>query len=493
MLVRGSGSGKLESSLGCEGRESGGDSTLQVLLANPPTYKRKGKFNRPIRFPTYGYATPVMHPPLLLAYAAAYIRSRRHEVELIDAEVDSISVEDFISRVEHRSPDYIVFETSTASFKNDVEVAREIKEKVACKVAFVGPHVSALPVQSMQGNSLDAVIVGEYELSLCEYIEKGPDGTKGVCYRRDDGKVIINPPRDYLLDLDQLPFPARDLIPNYKYFDPILKNPFTFVLSGRGCPYRCTFCNWPQVMTGRRYRLRSAKNVVDELEVLQSEYQFKSFLFNDDTFTADKRHAMAVCDEMIRRRIRLPWICYARADINDRELLEKLKEAGCWSLKVGVESANQKILDNVKKQYKIEKVVEGINLMKSVGLDVHCTYIFGLPGETVETIKQTIEFSKRLNCPTVQFSTAVPFPGTELHRYLKEQDYLLTEDWEKYMPMQPIFEYPHLSAEAISDAVKIAYRGYYFRPKYIRVGLRLLLSQPKTVLRDLRGLIRLCF
>lgn len=174
-------------------------------------------------------------------------------------------------------------------------------------------------------------------------------------------------------------------------------------------------------------------------------------------------------------------------------MLEKLKEAGCWLLKVGVESGDQKILDNVNKQYKIENVVEGINLMRSVGLDTHCTFVFGLPGETEETIKKTIEFSKSLNPDTAQFSTAVPYPGTELHTYLKEQGYLLTEDWEKYMPMQPIFGYPYLSAEAISDAVKMAYRGYYFRPKYIRVGLRLLLSQPSRMLRDLRGLIRLCF
>lgn len=434
-----------------------------------------------------------MHPPLLLAYAAAYIRSRGHDVELIDAEVDSISVEDFISKVEHSLLDYIIFETSTASFKNDVEVARAIKERVSCKIVFVGPHVSALPVESIAGNSLDAVIVGEYELSLGEYIEKGPNGANGVCFRRQDGKVILNLPRDYLSDLDLLPFPARDLIPNYKYFDPILKNPFTFVLGGRGCSYKCTFCNWPQVMTGRRYRRRTPKNIVDELEMIQTEYSFKSFLFNDDTFTVDKRYVIAVCNEMIKRGIKLPWGCYARADTNDREMLEKLKEAGCWLLKVGVESGDQKILNNINKQYKIEKVVEGVNLMRSVGLDVHCTFVFGLPGETVETIKKTNEFSKSLNPATVQFSTAVPYPGTELHRYLKEEGYLLTEDWEKYMPMQPIFGYPHLSAETIGDAVKMAYRGYYFRPKYIRVGLRLLLSQPKRLWRDLRGLIRLCF
>lgn len=454
----------------------------------------EGSFNRPIRFPTYNYATPVMHPPLLLAYAAAYIRSKGHTVEFIDAQVGSIiNVKEFVSKVKSVSPDYVVFETSTASFKNDVKVAEELKENIDCKIVFVGPHVSALPIESMKNNCLDAVVVGEYELSLHEYIETGGSGTKGVCYRDQKDKIVLNPPREYLQDIDILPFPARDLLLNYKYFDPILKNPFTFVLGGRGCPYKCIFCNWPQVMTGRRYRRRSAKNIVDELEMLEDEYNFKSFLFNDDTFTAYKKHVIEVCNEIIDRGIKLPWACYSRADLTDVEILNKLREAGCFLLKVGVESESQQILNNVKKGYKIDEVVRGINLMKDFGFHVHCTFVFGLPGETKETIDKTIDFAKKLNPTTVQFSTAVPYPGAELYRYLKDQGYLLTEDWDEYMPMHSIFEYPNLSGKQLADAIKKAYRKYYFRPAYLKIGLKQLFVNPMTMVSNAKKLIKLSF
>lgn len=434
-----------------------------------------------------------MHPPLLLAYAAAYVRSRGHRVEFIDAEVDAISVEDFVSEVEHNLYDYIIFETSTASFKNDVEVARKIKERVSCKIVLVGPHVSALPEESLEGNSCDAVITGEYEISLGEYIEKGPDGTKGVCYRRQDGKVILNPPRDYILDLDSLPLPARDLLPNYKYFDPILKNPFTFVLSGRGCPYKCTFCNWPQVLTGRQYRLRSPANVVNELEILNHEYKFESILFNDDTFTVNKKHAMEICDEIIRRGLKISWGCYARADNDDTELLKKLKEAGCYLLKVGIESGDQTILDNIHKNYKIENVINGVRLIKKLGFNVHGTFVFGLPGETADTINRTIDFARRLGPTSVQFSTAVCYPGTEFYSYCTEHGYLLSEDWDDYMPMYPIFEYPDLSWEDMRDAVRKAYRKYYFRLGYMPNGFKRLVSEPKTTFSNFKKLVRLAF
>ncbi|MBI2957386.1 MAG: radical SAM protein [Chloroflexi bacterium] len=464
---------------------------MKVLFVNPPTYEGKGTFNRPIRFPTFTYATPVMHPPLLLAYAASYVRSRGHEISFIDAEADSLTVAAFLEKAGAIKPDCAVFETSTPSFSNDVRVAEETRRATGCKTVFVGPHVSALPAESMRGNSLDAVILAEYELSLAGYLEKGGPGTPGVCYRGEDGEPVVNPPREYLQDLDILPFPARDLLPNDKYFDPILKNPFTFVLAGRGCPYRCTFCNWPQVLSGRRYRLRSPQKVVDELQHLEEKYGFRSFLFNDDTFTAVKSHAMAICDEMMRRGIKLPWGCYSRADNTDVELLKKLREAGCFILKVGVESGDQGILDNVHKNVRVEKVAEGVSLMKKMGFHVHGTFVFGLPGETPATITKTIGFARRVCPTTVQFSTAVPYPGAELHSYLKGKGYLKTEDWNEYMPMHPIFEYPELSAEQISGAVKRAYRGYYFRPTYFMVGLKQLFTEPRTVLSNVKKLAKM--
>ncbi|MEW6033644.1 MAG: radical SAM protein [Chloroflexota bacterium] len=433
-----------------------------------------------------------MHPPLLLSYAAAFLRSRGHEVRLLDAQADPHTVPQFLAAVKEWSPDFVVFDTSTPSFSNDARVAAELKRAVPCRIVFVGPHVSALPVESMRTEPLDAVVVGEYELSLAEYVEKGGDGTLGICYRKN-GEVVLNPGRPYIEDLDSLPFPARDLMHNERYFDPLLIHPFTFVLGGRGCPYRCTFCNWPQVMTGRTYRVRSARNIADELEMLDRTYGFKSYLFNDDTFTANRKHAISVAEEVIARGLRLEWGCYSRADNTDREMLEKLRDAGCFLLKVGVESGNQEILDRSKKGYKLERVTQGVKLMKELGFNVHCTFALGLPGETRKTIEETIAFAIKLAPTTVQFSTVVPFPKTELYDYLKANGCLATEDWDQYMPVYPIIQYPDLSAQELVGAVRRAYRKYYFRPAYVKVGLREVWRRPATVWANFRKLVKLSF
>lgn len=464
---------------------------MKVLFANLPTFKNTGNFNRPIRFPTYNYATPVMHPPLLLAYAASYIRSRNHEVRLIDAQVDVLGVGPFLEEVKRFNPGYIVCETSTPSFSNDVEIARQIKGDLGdTRIVFVGPHVSALPRDCLAVGGIDAVVLGEYEESLLEYIERGPEDTRGIAYR-NNGSVIINKERDYIKDLDSLPFPARDMMANYKYFDPILKNPFTFLLGGRGCPYQCIFCNWPQTISGRKYRVRSPKNIVDEIEHLLKDYRFKSMLFNDDTFTANRNHAIAVCEEILRRNLRFSWACYARADTDDEALLKKLGEAGCYLLKVGVESSDQKILDNVKKGYKVENIRKGIRQMLDLGFHVHATFVIGLPGETKETILKTVNFAIELNPTTVQFSSAIPYPGTEFYEDLDKNGYLVTKDWEEFMPLHRIFEYDNLSSQDMVYSVKEAYRRYYLRPKYVKIALAEMITQPRIFLGNLKKLLTL--
>jgi len=260
---------------------------MKILFANPPTFEKEGRFNRPVRFPTFNYATPVIHPPLFLAYAASYIRSKGHNVTFIDAQAEAQNVGSFLNKVKKINPDFTVFETSTPSLESDSKVSSMIRKSTDSKIIFVGTHVSALPEETLRTTSADAVVMREYELSLENFIRKGGKNTKGICYK--EGKDIIrNMPRELIEDLDSLPFPARDILPNYRYFDPILKNPFTFILAGRGCPHRCIFCNWPQVMTGRKYRFRNPKKIVDELEEISDNYNLSSILFNDDTFTANR-------------------------------------------------------------------------------------------------------------------------------------------------------------------------------------------------------------
>ena len=467
-------------------------SKKRVLLANPPMFIDKIGFNRPVRFPTYNYATPVMHPPLYLAYTAAYLRSLGHEVYFIDAPVSHLKVDEFIQRAIQIRPDVTVFETSTPSLNNDCQVAEKLKSFLPTKIVFVGAHVSARPKESLfSSKAIDAVVIGEYEVSLAEYIEKGVEGTRGICGRSATGQIVHNPPREYIENLDVLPFPARDLLPNYCYFDPILDNPFTFILAGRGCPYRCTYCNWPQVLTGRRYRLRSVGNVLEELKQIVEHYRFKSILFNDDTLTTNKHYVLDLCQGIKASGLQIKWGCYARADEQDGEMLEQMKSAGCYLLKVGVESGNQTLLDNVHKNYNLEMVRRGIRLMLKKGFHVHATFMFGLPGETSRTVKQTVRFAKELNPTTAQFSTIVPYPGTEFFDFLDRNGYLLTRNWDDFMPGKPIFEYKNLSSSELSRSLKWAYRSYYLRPKYIKIGLAQLWRQPRVFLANFKKLLSL--
>ncbi len=469
---------------------------MKVLFANPPTFEHKDSFFRPVRFPTFNYATPVMHPPLYLAYAASYIRQLGYDIKLIDAPANGISVDDFLKAVYKFEPDIIVFETSTPSFNNDCRVADKIKEDSNLsnvRIVFLGTHVTALPQEALKAQSIDAIVLGEYEFSLAAYIKNGPVNTEGIGYKDKNGNIIINSPRPFCQDLNILPPPARDLLPNYRYFDPILKNPFTFILGGRGCPYPCTFCNWPLHLTGRTVRKRSPSKVVDELEDLQNDYEFKSVLFNDDTFTADTSFALSIAQEIIKRKLTIPWGCYTRADCDDDRLLKTLRQANCFLLKVGVETANDEILKNVKKYYDLNKVMSSVKKMVKYGFNVHATFAFGLPGETHETIKKTINFARKLNPTTVQFSIAVPYPGTEFFAFLDSNGYLFTKNWDNYMPLKPIYEYPNLSFIEMHKALKTAYRKHYFRFKYVLMGIKQLFVQPRIFLGNFKKLLKLVF
>ena len=470
---------------------------MKILFANPPIYDNEKRFNRPIRFPSFSYASDVLHPPILLAYVTSFIRANGHEVKFLDAPALRLNLDSFLNDVKKFNPDYTVFETSTVSFKSDAKVVADIKKLTDCKTVFVGPHVSAMPKESLEQSNLDAVVMGEYEYPLLDLIQKGPNkNIQGIAYRKNNNgnsEIIVNEKQIPPTNLDDMPFPARDLMPNSKYFDPILKNPFTYIVSGRGCPFRCTFCNWPQVLWGHEYRTRSSQNVVKEIQDIENNYDFKSFLFNDDTFTVDKPHAMSVSEEMIKQKTNIDWACYTRADMADEELLKTLRKAGCFLLKCGVESGNQEVLNLMKKGNKINKIKEGIKKMKDNGFHVHATFIFGMPGETEKSIQQTIDFSKELDPTTVQFSTAIPYPKTEFYQYLEDKGYLDNKNWEDSLPMQPTYQYPELSKDDLKTAVKKAYRSYYFRGKYVKIGVNGLLTEPFRFMSNFYSLLKLVY
>lgn len=471
---------------GCHGK-------CKVAFANPPTFENPGRFFRPVRFPTFNYATPVMHPPLFLLIAATYIRDVAGcEIQFLDAQAPGLTVEEYFQRVFDFGPNYLVFETCLASWQNDTRVASMVKEKTGCKVIFCGAQLGAVMEDASREPVVDAVIAGEYEYTLAELIKTGCGQTVAGATVRVDGKLLPGGPRAAIDNLDSLPMPDRSLILNRCYYDPLLKNPFAYFLAGRGCIYRCTFCSWPQTFTGNRYRVRSPAGVVAEVKAeLARDPSIRSFLFNDDTFTANKENAVAICAGLRQAGVNIPWGCYTRADLDDEGLLAQMRQSGCYLLKVGVESADENILRQCHKGYNLERVEKALRLMKKMGYHVHATFAFGLPGETPATVKKTVAWSKKLSPDTVQFSVAVPYPGTEFYDYLQRNNYLRSKNWADLVPMNPLYDYPAISGEELVSSMRKAYADYYFRLRYIWIAVKRFWDEPALFPKVVRKFIAL--
>ncbi|MDO8647822.1 MAG: radical SAM protein [Candidatus Diapherotrites archaeon] len=469
---------------------------MNVLFLNPPF---KGSFNREVRFQAVS-PQKALHPPIMLAYAAAVCEKEGHRVDLIDSPALDMGMEETLQHAVKFAPDLIVLLTSTASVKSDGEFAKKLKKATGAKTVAVGVHASSMPEDTLK-KGFDIIARGEYENTIKD-LAAGKKLPKilGITFK-EKGKVKSNKPRPLMHNLDELPFPARKFLPNEKYYSAIYKNPFTFVLAGRGCPFQCIFCSLPQVMSGRGYRMRSPQNVVAELEQIKKDFpQLKSILFNDDTLNVNKKHLKELCDLIIEKNISLPWGCYSRVDTIDEESAIIMKKAGCYLVKIGFESGNDQILKNMKKGTTTGQARTAVKIFKKAGIQIHGTFVFGMPGETKETIQQTIDFAKELNVDFVQFSVAQPYPGTEFYNYLKKNKLLEFKEWEDYLDdegcITPIFEYPNLKKEEMEAMLKKAYKNYYFRPAYIlkAIGQRLTNAElRKTSFRSGKNLIKYVF
>ncbi|MFA4907575.1 MAG: radical SAM protein [archaeon] len=447
---------------------------MKILFLNPPFF---GSFNREVRFQSVS-PQKALHPPIMLAYAASLCREAGHEVDLIDSPALDLDFEGTKKRIEEFRPKYIVMLTSTGSVNSDGKLAQELGKATGAKTIAVGSHATAVPEDTMK-RGFDMVARAEYEYTIKEIASgKALKEVQGITYRDSTGKFCNNLDRAKIENLDELPYPARDFLPNEKYYSALYKNPFTFIYSGRGCPNQCTFCAPPQLLSGQKYRLRSVKNVMGELWEIKKKYKLKSVLFNDDTLTVNPSHCTELCDAIINEKLNLPWACYSRVDGIYPELAEKMRKAGCFLVKIGFESGSDAILKNIKKGplATIERARYAAKTFMDAGIQVHGTFVLGLPGETKETIKKTVEFAKSLDIDFVQFSIAQPYPGTVLYNEMKAKGWLLTEDWDDYLDKEgviaPIFEYPELKKEDLVKGMHYAYKEYYLRPKYIAKAIR---------------------
>ena len=389
----------------------------------------------------------------------------------------------------------IVIHTSTPSFNSDCKVAELMKEiNPSVKIGFVGAKVAVKPQESMEASTaLDFVARNEFDFTCLE-IAEGRDwaNVDGITYRNAEGKIVHNKDRAILEDMDQLPFVTdvykRDLHIE-DYFIGYLKHPYISIYTGRGCKSRCTFCLWPQTVGGHRYRVRSPEHVAAEIKQAMTDFpQVKEFFFDDDTFTDNLPRAEAIAKEL--GKLGVTWSCNAKANV-PLETLKVLKANGLRLLLVGYESGNQQILHNIKKGLLIETAKKFTKDCHDLGIKIHGTFILGLPGETTDTIRETISYAKEINPHTIQVSLAAPYPGTFLYDQAVENGWLDAANAELIddsgIQIAPL-TYPHLSHNEIFHSVEDFYKQFYFRaPKIMEIVGEMLTSRQMMVRRLREG------
>src|SRR5215471_9026334 len=437
---------------------------LKTLCLNPPSFENfdggaGSRWPATREIESYWY-------PVWLAYPTGMLEGAR----LLDAPPHHISGEETIQLA--KDYEFLVLFTSTPGFPGDIRLARAIKEaNPKIKIAFVGPHVSVLPEKSLRDcREIDFICRKEFDYAVVDYANGKPlEEIAGVSFLKHD-KVVHNPDAPQIQNLDALPHVTevykRDLDVT-RYNVPFLLYPYVSLYTTRGCPAQCTFCLWPQTLSGHPWRKRSTDDVAAEMTKAKTMWpEVKEFFFDDDTFNIQKARTIELCAKL--KPLGLTWSCTSRVT-TDYETLKAMKEAGCRLLIVGYESGDQQILKNIKKGATVERARQFTKDCHRLGLVIHGDFILGLPGETHETIRKTIDFAKELDVETIQVSLAHAYTGTELYDYMTRNGFMVSgakmvdEGGHQLVQMQ----YPGLPADDILGAVHRFYDEYYFRPKAV--------------------------
>ncbi|MBI4585014.1 MAG: hopanoid biosynthesis associated radical SAM protein HpnJ [Planctomycetes bacterium] len=455
---------------------------MRTLFLNPPSFGgfdggagSRYQARREIR--SFWY-------PTWLAYPAGLVSESR----LLDAPPADMTVEDVVCSA--RGYDLIIIHTSTPSLHNDARVAERLKDEFpGVTIGFVGPHAMVLPQETLAASSsIDFVVKGEFDYAVAEVASGLPlEKVDGLAYRKN-GRTEFTAHRPVIEDLDRLPFVtdvyARDLkIENY--FIGYLQHPYLSLYTGRGCKSRCTFCLWPQTIGGHVYRVRSPQNVYEELARAKEIFpQVKEFFFDDDTFTDNLPRA----EEIARKlgTLGITWSCNAKANV-PYETLKVMKENGLRLLLVGFESGNQKILNGIKKGVRADWAREFVKNTEDLGILIHGTFIVGLPGETRETIEETIQFAKEIDVYSIQVSLAAPYPGTALYEQAVREGWIVQgENLVRDGIQDAVLSYKDLDRDEIFRSVERFYRKFYFRPKPILRIFRDMMKDKQVFKRRIR-------
>lgn len=432
---------------------------MNVLLINPHWSSAKGSIWKEVR----GNVLPVG-----LGILAACLEKAGHAVTVLDASALQMSVEELRSFLRKQPFDYAGITATTFTVTGALKIAGICKEmRPAAKVVMGGVHPTIYPDEMLASPHVDYVIRGEGEEAIVELISKGPDATQNVSYRAG-GTPVHNPMRPLIDDLDALPMPAYHLFPMEKYFPAAggyRRLPAVNMITSRGCPGNCTFCY--KEMFGRKTRMRSAASLVAEIRHLVSAYGIKEITFYDDTFTVSKPRVKEFCDLLLKEKIDLTWSCMSRIDSVDGETLRAMRAAGCHQICYGIESADDTVLQNIKKPLSLTKATEIARITKKAGITLRMSFMLGNPGETKETMAKTLAYAVRVGPNIAQFNITTPYPGSDMFRWAKENKYLNTEDWQKYDLAHMVMDLPTVPSRRVEEFYRYAYKKFYFRPGYL--------------------------
>lgn len=458
---------------------------MRILLINPPWITRTDNMWHNI--------ASVM-PPLGLAWIARSLEQHSHQVLILDAHAERMGFDAVETYLKTSGKfDFIGITATTSLVNNSLEIARIIKvQQPQAKVIIGGVHATVLPAEVLAEPTVDLVVRGEGEITMQELANGGNyEDILGISYRKD-GEIIHNGERPLIENLDAIGMPAYHLLPMSKYYPAVgayKRLPAISMLGTRGCPGRCTFC---YRLFGSRLRWRSGAKMAEEVKHLQDTYGIKEIAFYDDTFTAVKKEIRAFCQRIKELNVDLTWSCFSRVDTIDEALLIEMKSCGLHQIMYGVESASAEILKNINKRADTARAVEVIAMTKKVGIDVRAAFMLGNPGETEETIRETIMFAKKQNPDLAVFNITTPFPGTDMYKWANENNHLLTKNWDHYDLAHSVMELPTISAMNVQRYYKKAYRSFYLRPSYIMMRIRKLKnwSEVRNVLNGVRAVLR---
>ena len=434
---------------------------MKVMLINPPPLGKQTYTNR------------ILYPPLGLAYIAAILRNKGLMVSLLDANALDYNLNRIINCMKEFNPDIVGFASTTGKLEDIHLLANSIKAINDKTITVLGgAHPTSEPESAIAIENIDFIIVGEGEKTfplLIDYLIKDKDysSLKGIGYKKN-GKIFVNERSDFIENLDDLPIPSYDLLPMKKYSSvQSSTQKVMMMITSRGCPYRCTFCAVPKIL-GYKYRYFSALRVVEEMEYLKNNYGIEEIHFKDSIFNFNVKRISEICDLLIQKNVNMTWLCNARVDGVNKEILKKMKEAGCISVIYGIESGSPDILKRLKKGFQIETARKAIEAAKEVGIEVTAGYIIGNPEDTEKTINETIDFAIDMDTDFAGFNFLTPLPGTEIYEEALEKNWFVKDyDTNNIRYDKCSINATNLPTKQLEKYLKMAYRRFYFRPNYI--------------------------